>query len=117
MFKVAVVTVVLVVLLPGGITYQLRPITALRKDIQIINQTKPTHIQVMGVIYSMMQVECTTLPDTIVFNSKMNRPNKPEAKGNQKKQCGQTSMIGAISCETPSLLHWNITIPTYFPLS
>lgn len=39
----------------------------------------------MGVIYSMMQVGCTMLPDTIVFNSKMNRPNKPEAKGNKNK--------------------------------
>lgn len=67
----------------------------------------------MGVIYSIMQGECTTLPDTIVFNSKMNRPNKPEAK--QKQKCGQTFLIGAISCETPSPSHLTVAIP-HFPL-
>lgn len=50
---------------------------------QVKNQTKATDVQVMRVIYFMMQGECTTLPDTIVLNSKMNRPNKPEAKQKQ----------------------------------
>lgn len=68
----------------------------------------------MGVIYSIMQGECTTLPDTIVFNSKMNRPNKPEAK-QTKKSVVKLSRIGAISCETPSPSQLNITIP-HFPL-
>lgn len=34
------------------------------------NQTKQTVKQMMGVIYFMMQVECTTLPDTIISIAK-----------------------------------------------
>lgn len=31
----------------------------------------------------------------------------------KEKRCGQNYTVGAISCETPSLLYWNITIPTF----
>lgn len=86
-------------------------------DSMSTNQIKPTDIQVMGVIYSRMQVEFTTLPDEdtqLFFNSKINRSNKPAVTGSEK-WCSQNYMICAIRCETPLVLYWNITI-LLFPL-
>lgn len=76
------------------------------------NQTKD--VQVMRVIYSMMQGECTTLPDTIVFMSKNEQTKQTGSKTN-KKVWPNCLDRGAISCETPSPSHLKISQFRTFP--